>query len=208
VGPGERGEGRNRVVGLSESENVRARTLAETTGDLRTATAVEGEGTRGAASCDDDGQSADAGTVQPLRAHASKRQVKESDLLRLISFAAVRNGSDLDYEGADKFVCRGADLSMISVTKGLRTRNAFIRTRRQTSCGAEPFANPKPMIRTPYSDLRFSPERYKMSKRLTIETALENAGDPYISKYRLMKNRLLNVEYEHWAIVFLRETII
>jgi hypothetical protein len=107
VGPGERGEGRNRVVGLSESENVRARTLAETTGDLRTATAVEGEGTRGAASCDDDEQSADAGTVQTLRAHASKRQVKESDLLRLISFAAVRNGSDLDYEGADNSCVAG-----------------------------------------------------------------------------------------------------
>lgn len=37
---------------------------------------------------------------------------------------------------------------------------------------------------------------------LGIEAALENAGDSFIDKYRLMKNRLLNVEYEHWAAGF------
>lgn len=37
---------------------------------------------------------------------------------------------------------------------------------------------------------------------LGIETALERAGGDFITKYRLMKGRLLNVEYEHWAAGF------
>lgn len=39
-------------------------------------------------------------------------------------------------------------------------------------------------------------------RTLGIENALERAGDQFIEKYRLMKNRLLNVEYEHWAAGF------
>ena len=41
-----------------------------------------------------------------------------------------------------------------------------------------------------------------MSQDLGIELALESAGGAFISKYRLMKDRLLNVEYEHWAAGF------
>ncbi len=37
---------------------------------------------------------------------------------------------------------------------------------------------------------------------LGIETALEGVGGDFITKYRLMKSRLLNVEYEHWAAGF------
>src|SRR5687767_12630252 len=37
---------------------------------------------------------------------------------------------------------------------------------------------------------------------LGIEEALEGAGDTFIEKYRLMKERLLKVEYEHWAAGF------
>lgn len=37
---------------------------------------------------------------------------------------------------------------------------------------------------------------------LGIEAALERAGGDFSTKYRLMKSRLLNVEYEHWAAGF------
>lgn len=37
---------------------------------------------------------------------------------------------------------------------------------------------------------------------LGIERALEQAGGGFIDKYRLMKTRLLDVEYEHWAAGF------
>jgi hypothetical protein len=37
---------------------------------------------------------------------------------------------------------------------------------------------------------------------LGIEKALERAGGSFINKYRLMRDRLLNVEYEHWAAGF------
>jgi hypothetical protein len=37
---------------------------------------------------------------------------------------------------------------------------------------------------------------------LGIEKALAGAGGSFIAKYRLMKERLLNVEYEHWAAGF------
>ena len=42
----------------------------------------------------------------------------------------------------------------------------------------------------------------RLNHTLGIETALEGAGDSFIKKYRLMKERLLNVEYEHWAAGF------
>jgi hypothetical protein len=42
----------------------------------------------------------------------------------------------------------------------------------------------------------------RLQQNLGIEKALEGAGDSFIEKYRLMKNRLLNVEYEHWAAGF------
>jgi hypothetical protein len=38
--------------------------------------------------------------------------------------------------------------------------------------------------------------------KLGIEVALEGAGDAFFEKFWLMKNRLLNVEYEHWAAGF------
>src|ERR1700685_3523050 len=41
-----------------------------------------------------------------------------------------------------------------------------------------------------------------MPKALAIERALESAGESFIDRYRLMKDRLLNVEYEHWAAGF------
>ena len=37
---------------------------------------------------------------------------------------------------------------------------------------------------------------------LKIERVLKKAGDAFSEKYQLMKNRLLNVEYEHWAAGF------
>ncbi|HTC89698.1 MAG TPA: hypothetical protein VK686_15430, partial [Bryobacteraceae bacterium] len=37
---------------------------------------------------------------------------------------------------------------------------------------------------------------------LGIEKALEGAGGSFINRYRLMRDRLLNVEYEHWAAGF------
>lgn len=37
---------------------------------------------------------------------------------------------------------------------------------------------------------------------LKIEKVLKDAGDVFHEKYQLMKNRLLNVEYEHWAAGF------
>ncbi len=37
---------------------------------------------------------------------------------------------------------------------------------------------------------------------MNIETALQNAEPEFFEKYRLMKRRLLNVEYEHWAAGF------
>ena len=37
---------------------------------------------------------------------------------------------------------------------------------------------------------------------LGIEKALEGVGGSFINKYRLMRDRLLNVEYEHWAAGF------
>ena len=37
---------------------------------------------------------------------------------------------------------------------------------------------------------------------LGIETALKVRGGSFVEKYRLMKDRLLNVEYEHWAAGF------
>jgi hypothetical protein len=37
---------------------------------------------------------------------------------------------------------------------------------------------------------------------LKIEKTLEQVGHGFIEKYQLMKNRLLNVEYEHWAAGF------
>ena len=37
---------------------------------------------------------------------------------------------------------------------------------------------------------------------LNIEKVLEDSGREFIDKYRLMKERLLNVEYEHWAAGF------
>jgi hypothetical protein len=42
----------------------------------------------------------------------------------------------------------------------------------------------------------------KFQQTLGIEIALEGAGGSFIDKYRLMKDRLLNVEYEHWAAGF------
>jgi hypothetical protein len=39
-------------------------------------------------------------------------------------------------------------------------------------------------------------------KPLKIETLLEQSGGSFINKYRLMRDRLLNVEYEHWAAGF------
>jgi hypothetical protein len=42
----------------------------------------------------------------------------------------------------------------------------------------------------------------QIQQTLGIEMALEGAGDAFSEKYRLMKNRLLNVEYEHWAAGF------
>jgi hypothetical protein len=47
----------------------------------------------------------------------------------------------------------------------------------------------------------------QIQQTLGIEMALEGAGDAFSEKYRLMKNRLLNVEYEHWAAGFPRGTI-
>jgi hypothetical protein len=41
-----------------------------------------------------------------------------------------------------------------------------------------------------------------LPRPLAIEVALERAGESFIDKYRLMKDRLLNVEYEHWAAGF------
>jgi hypothetical protein len=41
---------------------------------------------------------------------------------------------------------------------------------------------------------------------LNIERALESAGGACAEKYRLMKERLLNVEYEHWAAGFAEGT--
>ena len=37
---------------------------------------------------------------------------------------------------------------------------------------------------------------------LGIESALGEAGQVFSEKYRLMKDRLLNVEYQHWAAGF------
>jgi hypothetical protein len=41
-----------------------------------------------------------------------------------------------------------------------------------------------------------------MARELTIERKLAAAGNGYIDRYRLMRDRLLNVEYEHWAAGF------
>src|SRR5262245_58064966 len=49
---------------------------------------------------------------------------------------------------------------------------------------------------------RIVSRRIKMPSKLGIEKDLAGAGDSFIQKYQLMKDRLLNVEYEHWAAGF------
>src|SRR5262245_58247424 len=65
------------------------------------------------------------------------------------------------------------------------------------------------VLATPYNDvntrsLRVGRRPFSWENRMTlrIERALTDAGGAFSEKFQLMKHRLLNTEYEHWAAGF------